>query len=202
MSLAYPQLTRLGPLPGALAAAAGARCVVAYTVDFDGTGNEVGKGLEPFGMHPAGRYSARRGVPRHLDMLERLGIPATFFVPGYDAQCSPESVRSIHAAGHEIAAHGYVHEGTLFEPRRNAPPAPDPPHPVRPDRPGAARLALAFGPENRRDPPVLHELGCRYDGSDRTPTIPTCSTWAGAEPWSRSRTIPTASTTSPFSTFP
>lgn len=34
----YPQLTRLAARPEALATLAGARCVVAYTVDFDGTG--------------------------------------------------------------------------------------------------------------------------------------------------------------------
>ena len=101
-------------------------------------------------------------------MLERLGIPATFFVPGYDAQCSPDSVRSIHAAGHEIAAHGYVHEGTLFEPAEE----------TRRLRLTHRILSDLIGqaPRGWRSPsgqktgvtlPVLHELGYRYDSSDK-----------------------------------
>lgn len=95
-------------------------CMVCLTIDFDGTGNEVGKGLKPFGKHSIGRYSARRGVPRHLELLERLGIPATFFIPGYDAECSPDVVKEIAVSGHEIGAHGYLHEGVLLEPYEEA----------------------------------------------------------------------------------
>ena len=53
----------------------GARCVVAFTVDFDGTGNERGHNYDPVGIRSAGGYSARRGVPRMLDIFERRGIP-------------------------------------------------------------------------------------------------------------------------------
>lgn len=88
----------------------GARCLVNITVDFDGLSNETGQKLLPIGKHSHGRYSAKRGVPRFLEIFERQGIKATFFVPGYDAECFPDSVLSIAAAGHEIGAHGYLHE--------------------------------------------------------------------------------------------
>lgn len=94
----------------------GARCVVAITVDFDGTGNEIGRGLEPVGVRAAGGYSARRGIPRMLDIFARHGISVTFFVPGYDAEMNPDLVREIAAAGHEVAAHGYLHEGWAMPP--------------------------------------------------------------------------------------
>lgn len=94
----------------------GARAVVVVTVDVDGPSHDVGQGFPPFGSHSTGRYSARRGVPRHLDLLDRLGIKATFFVPGYDAECYPELVPGIVARGHEVGAHGYLHERTLFPP--------------------------------------------------------------------------------------
>lgn len=179
MSTTYPVISRSrhvtpnalrpeGPtLPG------GVRCLVSYTVDFDGMSNEVGKGLAPLGMHSAGRYSARRGVDRHLDMLARLGIPATFFVPGYDAECAPEVVRRIDAAGHEVASHGYLHEGTLMDPDEET-----------------RRLKLTHGilsellgkaPTGWRSPsgqktavtlPVLHELGYRYCSSDKDADTP------------------------------
>lgn len=88
----------------------GARAVVALTCDFDGTGNEIGLGFDPVGVRSAGGYSARRGVRRMLNIFERHGVPATFFVPGYDAEQNPELVREIVAAGYEIGAHGYLHE--------------------------------------------------------------------------------------------
>lgn len=86
------------------------KCVVLLGVDFDGPCHEVGRGIAPLGGHSWGRYSAKRGVPRHLDMFQRLGVPCTFFVPGYDAELYPEVVRSIDTSGCEVAAHGYLHE--------------------------------------------------------------------------------------------
>ena len=55
-------------------------------------------------------YGPRTGVPRLLDVLDRTGIRATFFVPGYTAERWPGVIRSIRDAGHEIAHHGYLHE--------------------------------------------------------------------------------------------
>src|SRR5947209_3461439 len=48
-------------------------------------------------------YGPLVGVPRILDLLARHGAHATFFVPGYSAHRYPAVVRSIAAAGHEIA---------------------------------------------------------------------------------------------------
>lgn len=88
----------------------GSRCVALFSADFDGTGNELGRGHAPVGVHSGGHYSARRGVPRFLEIFDRHQIPATFFVPGYDAETNPDSIKSIIAAGHEVGAHGYQHE--------------------------------------------------------------------------------------------
>jgi peptidoglycan-N-acetylglucosamine deacetylase len=116
--MVYPKLVRRAgdsfrPAP---AWPGGARCVVLITIDFDGPSNEVGKGLRPLGSDSAGRYSGRRGVQRHLDLLDTHKIRAAFFVPGYDAQCYPDVVREIAQRGHEIGAHGYLHEGVLLPP--------------------------------------------------------------------------------------
>jgi polysaccharide deacetylase family protein (PEP-CTERM system associated) len=46
---------------------------------------------------------------RILDLLERHGIRATFFVLGWVGEHHPHLVREIHARGHEIAAHSYWH---------------------------------------------------------------------------------------------
>lgn len=47
---------------------------------------------------------------RLLDLFDRHGIKATFFVLGWVAQRRPQLVRRIQAAGHEIASHGMTHE--------------------------------------------------------------------------------------------
>jgi peptidoglycan/xylan/chitin deacetylase (PgdA/CDA1 family) len=61
-------------------------------------------------------YGPRTGVPRLLRLLERRGVRATFFVPGYTAERWPAVVRAIRDAGHEIAHHGYLHEGAHSAP--------------------------------------------------------------------------------------
>jgi peptidoglycan/xylan/chitin deacetylase (PgdA/CDA1 family) len=55
-------------------------------------------------------YGPLTGVPRLLRILQRHGIRATFFVPGYSAERYPDVVRAIRDAGHEIGHHGYLHE--------------------------------------------------------------------------------------------
>ena len=47
---------------------------------------------------------------RLLDMLDRTGIRATFFVLGYVAEHHPQLVERIAKAGHEIGSHGHMHD--------------------------------------------------------------------------------------------
>lgn len=60
-----------------------------------------------------GEYGARVGVHRILEMLQRQGVKATFFVPAHTARSFPDIVRSIVTSGHEVAAHGLVHESPV-----------------------------------------------------------------------------------------
>jgi peptidoglycan/xylan/chitin deacetylase (PgdA/CDA1 family) len=91
------------------------RCVVLIGIDFDGASHEVGRGIAPLGKHSWGNYSARCGVPRHLEMLARHGVDATFFIPGYDAEQHPATAEEIDRCGFEVAAHGYLHEAWDLE---------------------------------------------------------------------------------------
>jgi peptidoglycan/xylan/chitin deacetylase (PgdA/CDA1 family) len=61
-------------------------------------------------------YGPRTAVPRLLRMLDRRGIRATFFIPGWVAERWPAAARSVRDAGHEIAHHGYLHEGAHSAP--------------------------------------------------------------------------------------
>lgn len=56
------------------------------------------------------RYGPRRGVYHVLEMLDRIGVRATFFVPGWIAQHYRSAVEEVHSAGHELALHGWCHE--------------------------------------------------------------------------------------------
>jgi peptidoglycan-N-acetylglucosamine deacetylase len=46
---------------------------------------------------------------QYLDLLDELGIPATFFLIGKRAVDSPELVREYVRRGHQIAGHGFDH---------------------------------------------------------------------------------------------
>lgn len=56
-----------------------------------------------------GGYEARVGVPKVLELLKSLEVPATFFIPGWTVEAHPRMCESILHAGHEIAHHGYLH---------------------------------------------------------------------------------------------
>jgi polysaccharide deacetylase family protein (PEP-CTERM system associated) len=57
------------------------------------------------------RYESRieKNTNTILDLLAEFGATGTFFVLGWVAERYPTLVRDIHAAGHEIACHGYNH---------------------------------------------------------------------------------------------
>jgi len=55
-------------------------------------------------------YRCERNVGRLLEMLAERKIHGTFFILGWIAERSPQLVRDIAAAGHEIACHGMSHK--------------------------------------------------------------------------------------------
>jgi peptidoglycan-N-acetylglucosamine deacetylase len=46
-------------------------------------------------------------LPSMLEVLEREGVKATFFLVGRWAENNEEMVRELHSRGHELASHGY-----------------------------------------------------------------------------------------------
>ena len=51
------------------------------------------------------------GLRRILDLLRSRAVTATFYVPGHTALAYPEHVQAVVEDGHEVAHHGWVHEG-------------------------------------------------------------------------------------------
>jgi peptidoglycan/xylan/chitin deacetylase (PgdA/CDA1 family) len=102
-----------GPLPPGFRWPDGIRAAACFTFDVDAEATMLADHPETATQldvmtHQA--YGPRTGVPRLLRLLDRTGIRATFFVPGYTAERWPVAIRSIRDAGHEIAHHGYMHE--------------------------------------------------------------------------------------------
>lgn len=102
-----------GPAPAGFSWPAGRRAAACFTFDVDAesailASDPSSAGRRSVMSHQA--YGPRTGVPRILRILDRAGVRATFFVPGYTAEHWPAVVRSIRDAGHEIGHHGYLHE--------------------------------------------------------------------------------------------
>ena len=86
------------------------KCAVLLTFDFDAELLWATTYPRTPSYLSRGQYGARVGVPRILELLQRYGVVATFFVPGATAENYPHLVEQIAAAGHEIGHHGYLHE--------------------------------------------------------------------------------------------
>ncbi|UCE14503.1 MAG: polysaccharide deacetylase [Candidatus Heimdallarchaeota archaeon] len=82
---------------------------VCLTFDFDAESAQV-RQLEEPGRVSKGMFAVRVGIPRILSLLDKYEIKATFFVCGWVAEKYPELTKKLVTGGHEIAAHGYLHE--------------------------------------------------------------------------------------------
>ena len=92
-----------------------ARIAVMVTFDFDAEYLRMSRAASKgttigFTDYSRGQYGPREGLKRCLDMLDTHDIKSTFFVPGIVAEKYTAQVEFIHARGHEIACHGYMHE--------------------------------------------------------------------------------------------
>lgn len=76
-----------------------------FTVDLE----EWFHGIElPESLWPS-ESRLHAGLDPLMELLDRHGVKATFFVLGVVAERFPELVAELAGAGHEIASHGYMH---------------------------------------------------------------------------------------------
>ena len=92
----------------------GQQCAVALSFDVDAESAFVFRSPEKAVRSLAGmeerRFGVRTGVPRILRLLDKYRLRGTFYVPGYTIVHHEAAIRSILDAGHELGAHGNVHE--------------------------------------------------------------------------------------------
>ncbi len=91
-----------------MTASARAPCpvVVSVNVDVDTVDAEAAGEAGLFGRYSYGRYGAREGLWRLLNVLRDAGVKATFFVGLDDALRHPALIEAIAGDGHELAAQG------------------------------------------------------------------------------------------------
>src|SRR4051794_8709047 len=91
----------------------GKKIAVMLTFDFDAETLWLSRDPENAkrpGTLSQGTYGAHVGVPMILETLEMLGVPASFYVPGWTAEHHAGRVEMILKNGHEVGHHGYLHE--------------------------------------------------------------------------------------------
>lgn len=59
-------------------------------------------------------------TPAVLDLLDELGVPATFYLVGFRAELNPQAATRVRDSGHELGTHTHAHKnawkkGPIFE---------------------------------------------------------------------------------------
>lgn len=97
----------------------GARCAVTLTFDLDGESPWIARdpALAERPLHMGmGAYGPKAGMPRILKLLDRHGIKAGFFIPGWIIERYPDICQEALRRGHEVGHHGYLHERPFMLP--------------------------------------------------------------------------------------
>jgi peptidoglycan/xylan/chitin deacetylase (PgdA/CDA1 family) len=152
---------RPGEWPG------GAKVAVALSFDPDHETIPLRDGETGPGKLSQGEYGSRVGAPRILRLLERYGVPATFFMPAVSALLHPDEVRSYVAAGHEVGVHGWIHESNMqlsrADERELAFRSADTLEKLTGTRPVGIRTPSWDFSDHTLD--IIRELGLKYDSS-------------------------------------
>jgi peptidoglycan-N-acetylglucosamine deacetylase len=92
----------------------GAKCAACFTLDMDAESLlYLSHPKQAHSMASAAsmlRYGPDVAVPRILKTYAHYGIRQTFFVPGWCAERYPYAIEAMVRSGHEVSAHGYMHE--------------------------------------------------------------------------------------------
>jgi len=160
----------------------GYRCCVNISFDYDSNSALMWRAPLDVVAQSRGRFAPNVAISRILDMLDRQEIKATFFTPGWTVDQFTTSVEEIVSRGHELAAHGYLHE-KLAEISKEA------------EEQAFQKGLDAFErvgvrPEGFRAPywlisdrtiDLIRRLGFRYDSNFMDNDMPYMLTWRGEE---------------------
>lgn len=86
------------------------RGAINLTFDNLGEAAELEFGLWPANQPVGEHFTAKEVLPRILEELATVGLPATFFVEGWNGDVYADEIRAMRGQGHEVALHGWRHE--------------------------------------------------------------------------------------------
>lgn len=99
----------------------GRRVAVVLNIAYEGWSDGKTPGLGPMGNPLAagvfdtnalswGSYGATRGIQRLLRILDKVNVRASIMVSGIFAERTPDVLKSMASAGHDIVAHAYAQD--------------------------------------------------------------------------------------------
>ncbi|WP_435170145.1 polysaccharide deacetylase family protein [Falsirhodobacter sp. 1013] len=86
-----------------------------FGVDIDSVAGWIGSygGADSPSDIQRGVFATEVGIPRLLRLFRRHELQASFFIPGHSLETFPDQMKMIVDAGHEVGAHGYLHENPI-----------------------------------------------------------------------------------------
>jgi peptidoglycan-N-acetylglucosamine deacetylase len=89
--------------------------ICAFGSDVDSVAGQIGSYLG--GDSPSdiqrGVFAGEVGTIRLLNLFKKYNLKTTFFIPGHSIETFPDQTKRIVDEGHEIGAHGYLHENPI-----------------------------------------------------------------------------------------
>lgn len=158
----------------------GYRCCVNISFDYDASSTAMWRDSHDIVAQSRGRFAPNVAIPRILDLLDKHELESTFFTPGWTIDQFTKSVEEIFSRGHEIGAHGYLHE-RLVELSKEMEEAVF-------ERTMTAFEKVGIKPEGFRAPywmisdrtlELVQRLGFRYDSNMMDSDMPYMLVWRG-----------------------
>ncbi len=87
----------------------------AFGTDIDSVAGWIGSyggGDSPSDIQ-RGIFATEVGIPRLLRLFKKYDLQTSFFIPGHSLETFPKEMKMIVDAGHEVGAHGYLHENPV-----------------------------------------------------------------------------------------
>ncbi|MBI1169810.1 polysaccharide deacetylase family protein [bacterium] len=91
------------------------KILCAFGTDIDSVAGWIGSyggGDSPSDIQ-RGIFATEVGIPRLLRLFKKYDLKTTFFIPGHSLETFPKEMEMIVKGGHEVGAHGYLHENPI-----------------------------------------------------------------------------------------
>ncbi|MDQ3654649.1 MAG: polysaccharide deacetylase [Chloroflexota bacterium] len=89
--------------------------ICAFGTDIDSVAGWIGSygGADSPSDIQRGIFASEVGNIRLLNLFKKYNLRTSFFIPGHSIESFPDQVKRIADEGHEIGAHGYLHENPI-----------------------------------------------------------------------------------------